>query len=156
MPTSSRAARAFGVMSSPSSAATPALAARQARPFSSARALKIASAIGLRQTFAVQMKRILCARFILALASVNYLLPLYLLVAFLRACPTFFPLWARVCSRRPRHSSLSGLQRSTPLSGCQLLGLLFRSLHQLRLPPDRSLKTRNPCWVAGQTGLQSF
>src|SRR5918997_3922574 len=56
MPTSSRAARAFGVTSSSTSAATPALSARQASLLSSARALKIASAIGLRQTFAVQTK----------------------------------------------------------------------------------------------------
>src|SRR5215208_4993302 len=56
MPTSSRAARAFGVMSSSTSAATPALSARQASPLSSARAIKIAPAIGLRQTFAVQIK----------------------------------------------------------------------------------------------------
>src|SRR5215207_2296579 len=66
MPTSSRAARAFGVMSSPTSAATPALSAHQVSPRSSARALKIASAIGLRQTFAVQTKSTFFMLFVLA------------------------------------------------------------------------------------------
>src|SRR5215212_335531 len=72
MPTSSRAARAFGVMSSSTSAATPALSARQRSPLSPARALKIASAIGLRQTFAVHTKRICLVRFSVALPSLTY------------------------------------------------------------------------------------
>src|SRR5215217_3979329 len=77
MPTSSRAERAFGVMSSPTSAATPALSARQASPLSSARALKIASAIGLRQTFAVHTKRIRLVWFAAVSPSLIYPLPLY-------------------------------------------------------------------------------
>src|SRR5829696_4150480 len=64
-------------MSSPTSAATPALSARQRSPLSSARALKIASAIGLRQTFAVHTKRICLVWFSVALLSVIYPLPLY-------------------------------------------------------------------------------
>src|ERR687890_663783 len=77
MPTSSRAARAFGVISSPSSAATPALAARYGRPLSSARALKIASAIGLRHTFAVHTKRIRFVWFSAVFGSVTSPLPIY-------------------------------------------------------------------------------
>src|SRR5918997_3711221 len=75
MPTSSRAARAFGVISSPSSAATPALVARYGSPPSSAKALKIDSAIGLRQTFAVQTKSTFFGLFVLAPPSVNCPLP---------------------------------------------------------------------------------
>src|SRR5215210_6265801 len=71
MPTSSRAERAFGVMSSPTSAATPALSARQGSPLSSARALKIASAIGLRQTLAVQTKSTFFGLYVLALPWSN-------------------------------------------------------------------------------------
>src|SRR5918998_3232385 len=76
MPTSSRAARAFGVISSPLSAATPALVARYGSPPSSAKALKIDSAIGLRQTFAVQTKSTFFGLFVLALPSVNCPFPL--------------------------------------------------------------------------------
>src|SRR5919112_6123565 len=56
MPTSSSAAREFGAISSPASAATPALAARKGSLPSWAGASRIASAIGLRQTLALHTK----------------------------------------------------------------------------------------------------
>src|SRR5918992_4956605 len=46
-------------MGSPTSAAVPALRASTGTPMSEAKALRIASAVGLRQMFAVQTKRIL-------------------------------------------------------------------------------------------------
>src|SRR5919199_683316 len=77
MPISPSAALAFGAMGSPFSALTPALSARKPSPLSSARALNIASAIGLRHMFAVQTKRIFFGWFATALPSVNYPLPIY-------------------------------------------------------------------------------
>src|SRR5215210_8884580 len=53
-------------MGLPSSAVTPALSARKGSPLSCARASKIAAAIGLRHTPAVQTKRIFFTRFSLA------------------------------------------------------------------------------------------
>src|SRR5918995_7403422 len=101
MPTSSSAARAFGVISSPSSAATPALSARQRSPLSSARALKIASAIGLRQTFAVQIKRICLGWFSVALPSLIYPLPSTPLV--FHALPRTFFLETGLLSASPHY-----------------------------------------------------
>src|SRR5215207_4408938 len=77
MPTSSSAARAFGVMSSSTSAATPALSARYGSPLSSATALKIASAIGLRQMLAVHTKRICLVWFSAVSPLVIYPLSVY-------------------------------------------------------------------------------
>src|SRR5215216_1279066 len=56
-------------MGLPSRAAVPALSARNGRAPSSARALNMAAAIGLRQMFAVQTKRIFFTR---SLASVGF------------------------------------------------------------------------------------
>src|ERR687883_226260 len=77
MPISSSTTLAFGAIGSPFSALTPALSARKPSPLSSARALNIASAIGLRHTFAVQTKRIFFVWSAAALLSLNYHLPIY-------------------------------------------------------------------------------
>src|ERR687893_1340662 len=75
MPTSSSAAREFGAISSPASAATPALAARKGSLPSWARASRIASAIGLRQTLALHTKSTFLGCPPLAPPSLNRLLP---------------------------------------------------------------------------------